>query len=155
MITIPILYSAQLPSLEASADAVTGQSGTLQIRFTFSEDWDAYPRRTAMFISKAAARLVLLNEEGCAIVPASVIPHGVSILRISVFGNAEDESGTVVRLYDVSGQDQSVTLTMCAPVKAAYLTNIHETLENKLECDGNKVVVTVPKYSVVTVKVAF
>jgi len=97
MITIPILYSAQLPSLEASADAVTGQSGTLQIRFTFSEDWDAYPRRTAMFISKAAARPVLLNEEGCAIVPASVIPHGVSILRISVFGNAEDESGNTVR----------------------------------------------------------
>ena len=76
-------------------------------------------------------------------------------VRLSALKNAEDESGTVVRLYDVSGQDQSVTLTMCAPVKAAYLTNIHETLENKLECDGNKVVVTVPKYSVVTVKVAF
>jgi alpha-mannosidase len=70
---------------------------------------------------------------------------------VSCLKNAEDGKGTTVRLFDVSGKTETVTLRFAKPVKAAYLTDTNEYDPITAEVKDGAVTVTVPAKSVVTV----
>ncbi len=76
-------------------------------------------------------------------------------VKISCVKNAEDGSGTVVRLYDESGSEQRVTLRFSKAVREAFLTDSNETPIAAASPEEGGVVLTVKPLSVVTVLVRF
>ena len=127
MITISILYTAQIPKAQKESEIVSGQRGTLRVKFTFSEDWDPYPVRTALFSSRAAARTVLIDPDGYATIPASVIANGVRSITVSVFGNAENNDGSIHR-YNGRPVGMRVEIGGAVPCEKGEDPTAYETL---------------------------
>ncbi len=97
MITIPITYTGHTPSMAEPVEIVSGQRETVRVHITFSAEWDMYPVRTAVFASRAGVRKAVMDADGYAIVPASMLQSGIRYLQISVFGNYEREDGEIPR----------------------------------------------------------
>ena len=68
---------------------------------------------------------------------------------------AEDGSGIIVRLSDVSGKGGEVTLDFCKAVKSAFETDLNENVTSELSADGSTVNATVEAYGIKTVLVKF
>ena len=97
MAKIKIHYNGRTPEIIESEEVVSGQLKTIEIQFTFSEEWDMYANRTAVFTSSAGTREWPLNEEGTVRIPRTVICSGVRAMAVSVFGVAQDENGEYKR----------------------------------------------------------
>ena len=76
-------------------------------------------------------------------------------VRVSSVKGAEDGKGTVVRVYDVSGNSGEVTMNFAKELEAAFVTDTNEKILSQLPTFGNAVKLTVPACSVVTVKCIF
>ena len=76
-------------------------------------------------------------------------------VRVSSVKGAEDGCGAVVRVYDVVGKSEEVTLSFAKELCEAYVTDTNENIVSTLCPSGKSVKFTVPAYSVVTVKCVF
>lgn len=94
---IEIHYNGRTPEIRQAEEVVSGQLRSMEVQFTFSEDWEAYPLRTAVFKSRRASRMWPLDGEGKAKIPGDVIRTGVRSITVSVFGFAEMEGGEYLR----------------------------------------------------------
>ncbi len=94
---IVIHYNGRTPQVEQAEEIVSGQIGTVAVRFTFSPEWDAYPVKNAAFLSSGGACSVPLDETGSAVIPEKVIQRGVRTFSVSAFGNGKNEDGEIVR----------------------------------------------------------
>ena len=74
---------------------------------------------------------------------------------VSSVKGAEDGSGIIVRLSDVSGKGGEVTLDFCKAVKSACETDLNENVTSELSADGSTVNATVEAYGIKTVLVKF
>ena len=72
----------------------------------------------------------------------------VSCVKIS-----EDNSGSVVRVYNSGSDDQIATLEFMTSITEATLTDTNEYPVQDLTCADNRISVNIPAYSVITVKV--
>ena len=73
--------------------------------------------------------------------------------RVSAVKGAEDKNGIIVRLYDISGKNGSVTLKLAESVSSAFITDTNESILSPTPFNGNTVSVDIPAFSVVTVKI--
>lgn len=94
---IEIHYNGRTPEIRQAEEVVSGQLRSMEVQFTFSEDWEAYPLRTSVFKSRRASRMWPLDGEGKAKIPGDVIRTGVRSITVSVFGFAEMEGGEYLR----------------------------------------------------------
>ncbi len=76
-------------------------------------------------------------------------------VRVSCVKNSEDETGAAVRVYDVSGKEQNVTLEFAKKVTKAFITDSNEKVISEISALNGKAEFKVPAYSVVTVVVNF
>lgn len=90
---IHVVYSGA--KCRATSNAVSGQIRTLRAEFSFSEDWDAYPERMAVFISGTHKELKSLDENNSCEVSESVSKAGY--LQVGAFAIAKDSSGEIMR----------------------------------------------------------
>ena len=65
---------------------------------------------------------------------------------------AEDDDSIIVRLYDSYNQKSRPTLTFGFDFQEAYLCNLMEENEKKLEFDGRKLQLPVQNFEIVTIK---
>lgn len=72
----------------------------------------------------------------------------VSCMKIS-----EDNTGTVLRVYNVSAETEIATLEFNSKINAAVLTDSNERPMESIAINGNQITFPVPAYSVITVKV--
>jgi len=76
-------------------------------------------------------------------------------VQISCVKNSEDNAGITVRLYDVTGVEQTVKLAFAKAVTKAYITDSNENIISKATVLNGKVQLEVEPNSVVTVVVNF
>lgn len=94
---IEIHYNQRTPEVMQAGEVVSGQRGTVEVQFSFSEEWDEYPIRSASFCSMAAKEAWPLDEKNKVKVPEAVIQYGVRTFTVSAFGTRETEKGDVER----------------------------------------------------------
>ena len=76
-------------------------------------------------------------------------------VRVSAIKGAEDGCGVIVRVYEAQGEDASVALGLYLPISKAYITDTNENIISEINVKDGKVNLTVPAYSVVTIKAIF
>ena len=76
-------------------------------------------------------------------------------VRVSCLKNRENGEGVAVRLYDVTGVTQNVTLSFPKPVREAFYADPEENPVSAVPVVDGTAVVSVPGYSTVTVTVGF
>lgn len=94
---IEIHYNRRTPEVIEADEVVSGQRGTVEAQFSFSEDWERYPIRSASFSSSADKGTWPLEEGNRVKIPESIIVHGVRSFTVSVFGIRETEDGKIER----------------------------------------------------------
>lgn len=94
---IEIHYNRRTPEVMQADEVVSGQRGTVEVQFSFSEEWEKYPIRSASFSSSADKGTWPLEEGNKVKIPESVIVHGVRSFTVSVFGIRETEDGKLER----------------------------------------------------------
>lgn len=65
---------------------------------------------------------------------------------------SEDGSDVVVRLFEAKHARKNVTLTFGFDVKEAFLTDMLENEQEKLQVNGNEITLTVKPYEIITLK---
>lgn len=93
MRVINVVYSGT--RCRAVHNGVSDQIRTLRAEFVFSSDWEAYPEKTAVFISAGKKVSAILDKNNTCNVPMEVSNPG--ILEIGVFGVAKTEDGEIKR----------------------------------------------------------
>ena len=76
-------------------------------------------------------------------------------MRVSCLKNRENGEGVAVRLYDVTGVTQNVTLSFPKSVREAFYADPEENPVSAVPVADGTAVVSVPGYSTVTVTVGF
>ena len=76
-------------------------------------------------------------------------------VRVSCLKNRENGEGVAVRLYDVTGVTQNVTLSFPKSVREAFYADPEENPVSAVPVADGTAVVSVPGYSTVTVTVGF
>lgn len=94
MITLNVTYSGLY--VDAECDAVSGQIGVLRAQFSFSEDWNEFPEKTAVFCGSGSSVSVLLGESLSCEVPSEVTEKPGKLV-IGVFATVQDADGRIRR----------------------------------------------------------
>lgn len=66
---------------------------------------------------------------------------------------AEDEEGTILRLYESENARTNVCLTVNRPFTRAYLCNLLEETETEAQVEGNQILFACKPYEIVTVRI--
>ncbi len=74
---------------------------------------------------------------------------------VSAVKTAEDGSGIIVRLSDISGKGGDVTLSFCKAASSAFETDLNENVTGELKADGNVVTANVEAYGIKTLLIKF
>lgn len=89
------------------------------------------------------------GQEGSEYSYASVNRSNVVMETIK---QAENQDGTIIRMYESENALTKAELTVNADFKKAYICNLLEEQEAEAPVNGNKITVTLKPYEVVTVK---
>lgn len=126
---------------EARGSSASGQVGTFRAVFSFSTDWEAYPTRTAVFVSGGFPVAVVLDGKNECDVPDQITKNGGRIL-VGAFGTGTAEDGSILRYpgeYAAVNITEGVTPHAAAPTPQdvtayeqllARLKVVEEKLEN-------------------------
>jgi alpha-mannosidase len=85
----------------------------------------------------------------------SFITVSKSNIIVSIFKQAEDGNGVVLRCYETDGLDTKVTIKFHSALRKAMMTNIIEEYQNDLPIDDNNITMTIGKYSIETIRLVF
>lgn len=94
MITLNVTYSGLY--VDAECDAVSGQIGVLRAQFSFTDDWNEFPEKTAVFCGSGSSVSVLLGESLSCEVPSEVTEKPGKLV-IGVFATVQDADGRIRR----------------------------------------------------------
>jgi len=72
---------------------------------------------------------------------------------ITAMKKAEDDNGTVVRLYETDGKDTEVTLTFAKPIKKAFITSLIEEGAKEIPVAGRRLTYKVGHHAIETLKI--
>jgi len=81
---------------------------------------------------------------------ASFIDLQPQKLVLSCIKKAEDRDGLIVRFYNPYNDEILATLSMLLPVKEAYLCNLAEQRQERLECLDGTITINVPPKKIIT-----
>ncbi len=82
----------------------------------------------------------------------SLVSCDAENICVETVKKAEDDDSIIVRLYDSYNQKSRPTLTFGFDFQEAYLCNLMEENEKKLEFDGRKLQLPVQNFEIVTIK---
>jgi hypothetical protein len=82
--------------VDAECDAVSGQIGVLRAQFSFTDDWNEFPEKTAVFCGSGSSVSVLLGESLSCEVPSEVTEKPGKLV-IGVFATVQDADGRIRR----------------------------------------------------------
>lgn len=82
--------------VDAECDAVSGQIGVLRAQFSFTDDWNEFPEKTAVFCGSGSSVSVLLGDSLSCEVPSEVTEKPGKLV-IGVFATVQDADGRIRR----------------------------------------------------------
>ena len=65
---------------------------------------------------------------------------------------SEDENGSILRLYNLSGEEERADVKLIKDINKAYLTDLEENILEEIETTGNKLCLKIAPWKIVTVK---
>lgn len=144
------------PKLYAPEALVLGDHSFKYALYPHKGSWkDAKSYKVAYYhnVPFIVTQLETIKKEGSIGDKYTFVSCDTDNIIVTALKKAEEESAIVLRFFETEGKNTNVQFTFAKQVKSAEITNLLEEKENDTPIDGNKVMLNVKPFEILTLKV--